>query len=163
MRRRVYRRRGIQLVEVMLILPVLGMVLTALGLSVAATQRILERVQHQSLELATTDRFAQQLREDVHRAIRLPLADGQTLRIDRLEGSVRYQCADKRVVRTMETPLGSALATFEIDASETPWMVAPEDGFVRFAWDDESGGREVAAAWQTELPQTQEQTQEQAQ
>lgn len=138
------RRRGVQLIEIMVVLPIVGIVLTAVALSVAGTQRALEKVQQQAVELATVDRFAQQLREDVHRAIRLPVISEQSLEIERLEGTVHYERSEAQLVRQSELPAGRSRATFEIVTADSPWTVAAEEGLVRFAGRD---GKEIVAAW----------------
>lgn len=145
------RRRGMQLIEVMMVLPILGLVLTAVALSVSGTQRSLETVQQQALDLATVDRLAQQLREDVHRAIRLPVASGPGLEIERLEGTIHYRRSGDQLVRRMQTPAGRAQATFEIVVGDALWTVARGDGVVRLAWDDGNGRKEILAAWARDL------------
>lgn len=144
MRRKGTCRRGVQLIEIVLVLPMVGLVLTAVALSVAATQHSLQKMQQQALELATLDRFTQQFREDVHRAIQRPVATAQTLEIERLEGTVRYAATDDGLRRTVQTAQGGMQGTFAVAAGSEPWTIAPEQRLVRFAASD---GKQIAAAW----------------
>ncbi|WP_164101445.1 type II secretion system protein [Candidatus Laterigemmans baculatus] len=137
-------RRGIQLIEVVMVLPIVGLVLSSVALSVAGTQRALESIQRQAVETATVDRFAQQLREDVHRATSLPAVADGTLELERFEGTVRYERTEEQLVRRVDLADGRSRATFAIATGDSPWTVAAEGGLVRFT---DAGGREVVAAW----------------
>lgn len=138
------RRRGIQLIEMIIVLPMVGLVLTTVALSVAAIEATLTRVQEHSLQQSSGERFVQQLREDTHRALQSPTADAETLHLERLEGTVRYSASPEGVRRSLATAEGERRTTFAISASATPWSVDSERRVVRFTPEE---GQPVAAAW----------------